>query len=295
MPKRSGHQIRPLTPTIGATIEGLDVSQTVDETTIAAIRAALLAHQVLFFTDQDLSPARLRDFAARFGSLYSSSEEPRGASNLPEVAIISQHAAAAAGQREIWHADVSYIETPPLGSMLYVKEASDSGGDAAWASMTAAFGALSKPLQDFLTKLEAEHDVLSGTIRRRATTKTEGKQNSLTAREQPPVYHPVVRLHPETGSPSLFVNDLYTSRIVGLLPEESDLVLRHLIHHIQRPEFTVRWQWKRGHLAFWDNRCTQHRTLGTVGTRTLYLAALIGDRPRPVVGTRQAQMTKSGT
>jgi taurine dioxygenase len=279
MPK-STIQIRPLTPTIGAVIGNVDLSMPQDDAQITAIRAALLAHKVIFFEDQHITPVQHRDFAARFGDLHTHPLYP-GVADAPEMFILDNHAGNPT-DNDAWHTDITFIETPPLGALLYAKQLPDNGGDTLWANMQAAYEALSKPMRDFLIGLDAVHDFARGFPARGIVAKSAGADKHARALEEhPPVIHPVIRTHPETGADSLFVNYGFTSRIKGITRAESDAILNMLFAHVQKPEFHVRWTWKPNAIAFWDNRVTQHYAVNDYlpARRIMHRATVLGDKP----------------
>jgi len=271
---------RTLTPTIGAVIEGVDLSKRLDDEEIAQIRAALLKHKVIFFEDQHLTPVQHRDFAARFGKLHTHPLYP-GVPEAPEMFILDNHANNPT-DNDSWHTDVTFIETPPLGAILYAKLLPPEGGDTCWANMQAAFEGLSKPLQRFLSELDAVHSFEKGFPARGQVAKEAGADKHAKAvAEHPPVLHPVVRTHPETGADGLFVNSGFTERLKGLRRAESDALLNMLFAHIQKPEYQVRWKWKENSIAFWDNRITQHYAVNDYlpHRRVMNRATILGDRP----------------
>jgi taurine dioxygenase len=272
--------VTPLTPTIGAVIGNVDLAQKLDAEVIADIRAALLKHKVVFLEDQHISPVQHRDFAARFGDLHTHPLYP-GVPEAPEMFILDNHANNPT-DNDAWHTDVTFIETPPLGAVLYAKLLPENGGDTCWANMQAAYEALSKPLQRFLSELDAVHDFNRGFPQQGLVAKQAGKDKAAKALdEHPPVIHPVVRTHPETGADSLFVNYGFTDRIKGLRRNESEALLNMLFVHVQKPEFQVRWKWKPNAIAFWDNRITQHYAVNDYlpARRVMNRATILGDRP----------------
>lgn len=269
-----------LTPTIGAVIEGVDLSKALDDEIIAGIRAALLAHRVIFFVDQHITPLQQRDFAARFGALHTHPLYP-GVAEAPELFVLDNHAGNPT-DNDAWHTDVTFIETPPLGAILYAKQLPADGGDTLWSNMRAAYEGLSPSFRDFLSQLDAVHDFARGFPARRTVAQAAGEDKYARAvEEHPPVVHPVIRTHPETGEDSLFVNYGFTERIKGLRRSESDAILGMLFAHIQKPEFQVRWRWKENAIAFWDNRITQHYAVNDYlpNRRVMHRATILGDRP----------------
>jgi taurine dioxygenase len=272
--------VRTLTPTIGAVIEGADLSQAIDDEVIAAIRAALLRHRVIFFEDQHITPVQQRDFAARFGRLHTHPLYP-GVPEAPEMFILDNHAGNPT-DNDSWHTDVTFIETPPLGAVLYARQLPPEGGDTLWCNTRAAYEALSPAMQAFLAPLDAVHDFARGFPARGTVAKAAGSgKHAKAVEEHPPVIHPVIRTHPETGEDSLFVNYGFTARIKGLRRKESDAILAMLFDHIQKPEFHVRWRWKENAIAFWDNRITQHYAVNDYlpHRRVMHRATILGDRP----------------
>ncbi len=265
-----------LTGAIGAVVEGLDLAQPLQPPTRAALEGALVEHQVLFFRDQRLTPVTQRDFAANFGALhihplYPPSEE------APEVIVLDTHPGNPPDSA-IWHSDVPFIETPPMGSVLAAKLLPPVGGDTLWLSCRAAFAALSPPLQRMLDGLMAENDFTKSFDPSRYTE----AQWQAAKRKNPPVAHPVVRRHPVTGAPGLYVNESFTTRILGVTPKESDALLRFLFAHLAQPEFVVRWHWRLGDVAFFDNRLTQHYATADYlpHRRVMHRATILGDKPR---------------
>ncbi len=277
--------IVPLTPTIGAVIEGVRLGAAMSDGQIAEIRAALLAHKVLFFEDQNLTPAQQRDFARRFGELDIHPLYP-GDADAPEIMVLDNHAGNPT-DNDHWHTDVTYLERPAMAGMLYARELPPVGGDTLWASMTAAYQALSPTMRSFLDGLSAVHDFSHAFTDTGLAGQAAGQDKLAAARAaHPPVIHPVVRVHPETGEKALFVNSVFTARIKGMRREESHALLDFLCAHVQRPDFAVRWRWRPGAVAFWDNRCTQHYAVNDYlpHRRVLTRATVNGDRPMGVAG-----------
>ena len=273
-------QIKPLTPAIGAVVEGVDLAQPVSDDLLGCIRQALLDHKVIFFEDQHITPVQHRDFAARFGDLHTHPLYP-GVPEAPELFILDNHAGNPT-DNDSWHTDVTFIETPPMASILYAKSLPALGGDTLWSDMKAAFEALSPSMRDFLTGLDAVHDFTRGFPTRGIVANAAGAaKHAEEVAKHPPVLHPVVRTHPETGEDGLFVNYGFTDRIKGLRRKESDAILAMLFAHIQQPEFLVRWRWSDNAIAFWDNRVTQHYAVNDYlpNRRVMNRATVLGDRP----------------
>jgi taurine dioxygenase len=273
-------RIEPLTPSIGAVLRGVNLAEPASDDLVGDIRQALLKHQVIFFEDQDLTPTQQRDFAARFGELHVHPLYDTDDAH-PEIMVIDNHVDNPT-DNNFWHTDVTFIETPPLGAVLHARQLPPVGGDTMWASMSAAYKALSRPMQKFLEGLEAVHDFsYAFTPQGLAGSQAGAEKYAKAVADNPPVIHPVIRTHPETGEPGIFVNSVFTSRIKGLRREESRALMDFLNRHVQQPEFVVRWRWTPGAVAFWDNRCTQHRAVDDFlpHRRVMHRATVLGDRP----------------
>lgn len=273
-------QIKPLTPAIGAVVEGVDLAQPLSDDLLGAVRQALLDHKVIFFEDQHITPVQHRDFAARFGDLHTHPLYP-GVPEAPELFILDNHAGNPT-DNDAWHTDITFIETPPMASILYAKSLPALGGDTLWSNMQLAYERLSAPMRDFLVGLDAVHDFARGFPTRGIVATAAGAaKHAEEVQKHPPVLHPVVRTHPETGADGLFVNYGFTERIKGLRRKESDAILAMLFAHIQQPEFLVRWRWSDNAIAFWDNRITQHYAVNDYlpHRRIMNRATVLGDRP----------------
>lgn len=269
-----------LSPAIGAVVEGINLSQPLDTDLRDTLSSALLQHQVLFFRNQDISPLQQRDFAAWFGDLHIHPLYPKIA-DIPQIMVLDT-AQNDLRDNAIWHTDVTFIDTPPLGSVLAARQLPPYGGDTLWASGTAAWRALSPRLQQLLDGLTATHDFTkSFPLERFGQTPEALARYEETRRTTPPVSHPVVRTHPVSGEKALFVSDGFTTRINELEPAESAALLGFLFAHYARPEFSVRWRWQPGDVAFWDNRVTQHYAVDDYrpAHRIMHRATILGDKP----------------
>jgi taurine dioxygenase len=272
--------VQPLGPAIGALVSDIDLTRPITDGQRDELQAALLKQHVLLFENQPVTPQQQRDLAARFGELHIHPVYPQHP-EVPEI-ILLDTSNDNPPDNDNWHTDVTFIETPPMGAILSAQLLPPSGGDTLWASGIAAYEALSEPFRRFIDPLHAEHDFLqSFPAWRFARTPRERVRWEAARDKHPPVVHPVVRTHPVSGRRGLFVNEGFTSRIVELEKPESDAVLAHLRTHTARPEFTVRWRWKRHDLAFWDNRLTQHYATADYlpHRRVMHRATILGDRP----------------
>jgi taurine dioxygenase len=274
-----GLEFERLAPALGAVVHNLDLAQALPDDAIEAIREGLEVHQVLFFRDQTLTPAQQRDFAARFGELHIHPVYPQH-ETVPEIMILEYENDKKAHQNN-WHTDVTFIETPPFGSVLYADDVPAAGGDTIWASTYAAFEALSAPMQNFLSGLYAIHDFTRNFTPERF--RTYGRDAAIGAEyeKHPPVRHPVVRTNQKTGRKGLFVNRSFTSHLDGFDRKESDAILEFLYRHLETPEFQVRFKWSQGAVAFWDNRFSQHYAVSDYFPqhRRVRRATILGDRP----------------
>lgn len=242
--------LAPLSPTIGAEVTGVDLVRPLPDEVEAEVRQALLEWKVLFFRDQHIDSAAHRDFAARWGRLEVHPFLPRG--EVPEVVRFEKDGSTG-GYENIWHADVTWQADPPLGSVLRAIEVPAYGGDTLWADMGAAYDGLDDEVKARIEGLEAVHDFTQSFGQALAPDQLAEMQA-----KHPPVTHPVVLRHPETGRRTLFVNSIFTDRILGLEPDEAESLLRLLISQASVPEYQCRFRWSAGAVAFWDNRATQH-------------------------------------
>lgn len=268
--------VRAITPAVGAVVEGVSLAEALGDADIAAIRAAALEHGVLFFRDQHITREQTAAFMSRFGELtIDPFAKAYGMEGLPIEALV--HDMPTYGNRNataIWHIDSTLGAMPAsFLSLRALKLPPGGGGDTCWGSMIAAYETLSDPVKHMIDGLYAEH---SGV--KTLPLLDQGDRGVLD--EPMRNVHPVVRVHPETGRKALFVNELWTDRIVGVSQHESDAILTMLYRHSQRPEFTMRWQWREGDLAFWDNRAFQHYAVRDYeGERVLQKAYVKGDVP----------------
>jgi taurine dioxygenase len=268
--------VTPLTTVLGAEVNGVDLSSPLDDAAIARIRAALLEHKVLIFRKQSLDPTSQARLAARFGELTPAHPVEPAVEGHPEILSLDSEDGARA---DVWHSDLTFQARPPLGAMLHAVVVPDVGGDTIWADMTAAYSSLSAPMRSFLEGLTATHSPAKAGGYFAARDDTGDKASAAASSE--PAHHPVIRVHPETGQRSLFVNPLFTIKIDGVRRTESDALLSMLYDVATRPEHQMRWHWSAGDVAFWDNRCTMHYALLDYGKerRRMERVALEGDVP----------------
>lgn len=280
-PKDYSHlDVRPLAGSLGAEIFGVDLSKELSQEVFSEIHRAYLEYQVIFFRDQELTPEQHIAFARRFGELnIHPIYEPLP--GYPEILPVVKEKDATDNIGDSWHSDVTYLDKPPMGSLLYAREIPPFGGDTLFADMYLAYETLSDGMKKMINGLKAVHSDAYLT----AASKDRNKSRSTKLRddiaEAAEAVHPVVRTHPETGRKLLFVNVPFTERFEGMTKEESRPLLDYLLKHAARPEFTCRFRWQIGSLAFWDNRCCHHYALNDYQgyRREMHRVTVEGDRP----------------
>lgn len=270
--------VSPVAAALGAEIGGIDLREPLSDASVAELRSALVEHQVLFFRDQPIEPAHQQALAERFGPLQT---HPAYATveGFPAVTIL-ESTPEKPTLIEKWHTDMTFREHPPMGTMLRSRIIPGRGGDTLFASMSAAWEALSPPMQSLLEGLTAIHSFEHGF--RESLAEPGGRERLAQAlADNPPVVHPVVRTHPESGRKLLFVNELFTTRICEVSAAESDSLLGFLFRHVQQPEFCCRFRWTENAIALWDNRSTQHKPVNDYfpAHRRMERITIDGDRP----------------
>ena len=272
--------ITPLSSALGAQIDGVDLTQPLNDQQRTAIEQALLEHQVIFFKNQSITPQQQARFAANFGDLHIHPIYPN-VPEQPEVLVLDT-AVTDVRDNAVWHTDVTFLPTPAMGAVLSAKQLPAFGGDTLWASGIAAFEGLSKPLQVLLDGLTATHDFTkSFPLERFGSTPEDLARWEQTRKNNPPLSHPVIRTHPVSERKSLFVNEGFTTKINELSEAESEAILKLLFAHATRPEYTIRWRWQENDVAFWDNRVTQHYAVDDYrpNRRVMHRATIFGDAP----------------
>lgn len=264
---------------LGAYVKGVSLADAAASSDLfGEIREALLVHQVLFFRDQDISPVEYQAFARRFGQVeghpaYQTVPE------APDVQIL-ESTAEAPSKIEVWHTDMTFRPAPPAITLLHGQIIPAYGGDTLWASISAAYEGLSEPIRQLVDGLEAVHDFRHGF--QESLAEPGGPERLAPAiAENPPVTHPLVVTHPETGKRVIYVNALFTTHIVGLSRAESRMLLEFLYRHVVTEEYTVRLSWQPKTVAIWDNRATQHKPVNDFFPqhRKMHRVTIAGDRP----------------
>jgi taurine dioxygenase len=275
----SNLRIRKIAGALGAEISGVDLAQPMAAGLVAELRQALLDHLVIFFRDQTLTPAQFGAMARCFGEpiAYPMIKGLEGFPEIIEVAKLEHERVNFGG---VWHSDTTYLAQPPMGSLLYALEIPPYGGDTLFANQYMAYEALSAGMRRFLDDAKgisssAKADVSRTREDRVKTGGTQEARRDLTAE------HPAVRTHPETGRKALYVNTAHTTRFADMTDEESAPILAYLFQHQIRPEFTCRFVWQPGSLAFWDNRAAQHNPVNDYHgfRRIMHRITLAGDTP----------------
>jgi taurine dioxygenase len=274
-------EVQPVAGALGAEILGVDLAK-LDDAMVAEIRRQWLDHLVIFFRDQDLTPAQFLTFAQRFGEPI---EYPfvKGLDDYPEIIPVLKLAHETVNFGGIWHSDTAYLDAPPMASMLVAREVPPAGGDTEFANMYLAYETLSAGMKRMLEGLVAVNSSAAADVSRtredrlRDSARADAKKEYVAA-------HPVVRVHPETGKKALYVNSAHTVSFEGMTMEESAPLLQYLFRHQVRPDFTCRFRWRPGSIALWDNRCAQHNAINDYQghRRLMHRITLAGDRPKGV-------------
>jgi len=263
--RNSRLEVRPISGAGGAEIFGVDVAQELDDETVGEIRDALNEHCVVFFHDQEIDVAQHKRFARRFGEIFL---HPNFATVMedPEVVMVRREPGDLSYVGEDWHTDTTMCAEPPMGAILYGIDVPPYGGDTMFANQYLAYEALSPTMKKLLDGLRAVHtDIgIAGPHASRNKLRSTRNRDDDAWRETRNS-HPIVRTNPETGRKCLFVNASYTVGIEGMTAAEGKALLDFLLAHGHRPEFTFRFRWRKGSIAFWDNRSTKHIALGDTG------------------------------
>ena len=273
-------KVRRIAGGCGAEIEGVHLAQELDGDLVDQLRRLLLEHLVIFFRGQDLSPGQFMRFAERFGEPM---EYPmlKGLDGFPMITQVvkSEHEKQNFGG--VWHSDTTYLEKPPMGTMLLAREVPPYGGDTIFANQYLAYEALSEGMKRLLDGLAGVSDsALADASRYREDVDPANRR--WDAKKRLVAQHPVARTHPETGRKALYVNIGHTARFADMTAEESAPLLQYLFQHQRQEEFTCRFSWQPGSLAFWDNRAVQHYPINDYQghRRLMHRITLAGDRPR---------------
>ena len=272
-------KIKQVAGALGAEISGVDLTRGLSSERASEIRSVFLRHQVIFLRDQNLTPAQFLAFARSMGTPI---EYPfvKGIAGFPQIIEVKKLEHETVNFGGIWHSDTTYLNAPPMGSMLLSREVPPYGGDTLFANQYLAYETLSSTMQSLLGGLagissSAKADVSKT---REDRIKDGGKETAPTEYR---AEHPIVRTHPETGRKALYVNVAHTAGIKGMSDAESASLLQFLFAHQVKPELTCRFAWEPNVIAFWDNRCTQHNPVNDYHgfRRVMHRITLEGDKP----------------
>lgn len=279
-------EVRPVAGGLGAEVGGVDLSQSLDNETFAEVHQALLDNLVIFFRDQRMTPEQHKAFASRFGEL-DIHEYVGAMPDHPEIIeVLKEPDERGLNFGGVWHSDVTYQEKPALGSVLYALEVPPYGGDTLFANQYLAYETLSDGMKNMLDGVKAVHS--AGRVYGPEANQGNGAMDRYTSmkvqrseRAAETMRHPVVRTHPETHRKCLFVNGAFTTGLADMTEDESRPLLDYLYKQASRPEFTCRFRWEEGSVAFWDNRCVQHFALNDYHghRRRMHRVTVTGDRP----------------
>jgi taurine dioxygenase len=272
-------QIEKAAGALGAFVRNVSLADVARSTDLfTEVRSALLEHEVLFFRDQDITPLDYQAFARCFGQVEGHPAYPT-VTGAPDVQIL-ESTPEEPSKIELWHTDMTFRPAPPAITLLHGQIIPAYGGDTLWASIGSAYEALSQPIRELVNGLDAVHDFRLGF---QESLAAEGGAERLAAdiEANPPVTHPLVAAHPETGRKVIYVNALFTTGVVGLSRAESEMLLELLFSHVVTDEFTVRLRWQPGTVAIWDNRSTQHKPVNDFFPqhRLMHRVTIAGDRP----------------
>lgn len=272
-------EVRPLSRAVGAEILGINLLEPLSDAQIAEIRKIWLQNSVVFFREQPLEPGAFQAFAQRFGDII---EYPfvKGLPDFPLIVPVLKLPHETHNFGGVWHTDTTYLQEPPMATMLIARELPPVGGDTLFASNYAAFEGLSPALQDTLRTLKGVNSSAKAAVThsredRLADSATDKGRSELNSE------HPVVRTHPETGREAIYVNPGHTVRFAGWTESESAPLLNYLFVQQVKPEYTCRFVWRPGSIAFWDNRCALHNPINDYHghKRLLHRITLKGDKP----------------
>ncbi|MEJ7686989.1 MAG: TauD/TfdA family dioxygenase [Variovorax sp.] len=273
--------IRPMTGTCGVEILGIDISKRIEAPVLGEIRRLLADRGVVFFRDQNLTPESHKAFASSFGPIVTNPVYDH-VPGYPEIMPVVKEPGDKYNIGDTWHSDMSYMDEPPLGSILYAREVPAFGGDTLWTNMTVAYEALPDTMKQMLAGRRAMHSdrFLTERLQERNAGRSTRLREDRVGKELSAL-HPVVRHHDESGRPALYVNYPFTWSLEGMSREESLPLLNQLVQHATRPEFCCRFRWQKGSVAFWDNRCTMHYACNDYQglRREMHRITIAGPRP----------------
>jgi len=275
-------KIKPYTGALGAEILGIDLSKQLSNKNFNLITNTLNEYHVVFFRDQDINPAQLVKFGQNFGSLETHPLIPTldGFPEIIELKSADDGPGPYARNSRIWHSDMTYTKIPPMGAILKAVKIPESGGNTMFLNASLAYNQLSTKMKTFLSKLKAVHSIVMTNTRDEILSEKGLFRFAKMQKALPPIVHPLIRTHPETGKKLIYVNEAFTSHIIGLNRNESDSILNFIYQHLHNPDFQCRFIWEKNSIAFWDNRITQHFAVGDYDTkRIMHRLTIEGTKP----------------
>lgn len=276
-------EVRPIAGACGAEVHGVDLAKPLDDATFAEVRRAFVENLVIFFRGQKITEEQHKAFGRRFGTLNI---HPRylPLEGHPEIFPIRKDPEHTENIGGVWHSDLTHLPAPPLGSILYALDVPPAGGDTMFASQYLAYEALSDGMKRMLGGMKGVHDnrIQSNKVASERNSARSSKLRQDNQEDEPECEHPVVVTHPESGRKALFVNIIRTHRFAGMTEDESRPLIKYLCDHATRPEFTCRFRWAKGSIAFWDNRCVMHYALNDYPGYKRYMNRVTVDGARPV-------------
>ena len=276
-------EVKPIAGACGAEIHGVDLAKPIDDETFVEIKQAFTENLVIFFRDQNIGEEQHKAFGRRFGTLNI---HPRymPLEGHPEIFPIRKDPEHTENVGGVWHQDLTHLPEPPLGSILYALEVPSSGGDTMFANQYLAYDALSEGMRDMLDEMTAVHDnrIQSNRVAKDRNAARSSKLREDNREDEPECEHPVVITHPVSKRRALFVNKIRTHRFADMTEQESKPLLEFLCEHAVRPEFTCRFRWQKGSVAFWDNRCVMHYALNDYPGERRYMNRVTVNGARPV-------------
>jgi taurine dioxygenase len=277
-------KVKPYTEALGAEILNINLGRKLSNKNISLIKDALNKYHVLFFREQDISSKQFISFGKNFGSLEIHPLIPTlpGHPEIIEMKSLETGPAPMARNSEVWHSDMSYTKVPPYAGILKAMDIPESGGNTMFLNAALAYEALSGSMKKFLSKLKAVHSIVKTMNNEELLDSNSLKRFIMMNEKLPPIEHPIIRTHPETGKKLIFVNEIFTSHITGLNSNESDAILQFLYRHIHNPNFQCRFIWQQNSIAFWDNQITQHYAVADYSSlRTMHRLTVDGThKPR---------------
>ena len=276
-------KIKPYTEALGAEILNINLGRKLTDKNLSLIKDAINKYHVLFFRNQDITSNQFVNFGKNFGSLEIHPLIPtlKGNPEIIELASLENGPAPMTRNSAVWHSDMTYTKIPPYAGILKAEKIPESGGNTMFLNTALAYEALSDKMKKFLSKLKAVHSIVKTITHDELLDGNALKRFNVMNEKLPPIEHPVIRTHPETGKKLIYVNEIFTSHISGLNIKESDAILGFLYKHLHNPDFQCRFIWENNSIAFWDNQITQHYAVGDYRSLRLMHRLTVDGTHRP--------------